>query len=116
MKLKSLILSVGLVTCNPAYAQSTYAYDEGSVSVLVHNRGDTPSDRTLPSEDLRHEVETPYGVAVVLHTSTRNSDCIPACPDYVEVVAPEGYVAVPYLLTIEEGGYGVFYLLPFVGS
>lgn len=58
-------------------------------------------------------VETPYGPAVVAHRVTRNTECVPGCPDFLKVVhLPTGTYAPNHVVEVGEGRSGDLVILP----
>lgn len=63
--------------------------------------------------------DTPAGEVLLEYNQTPNDACPEAerpCADTLEVLeVPSGYAAIPYFLTVEEGGHGAIRVVPILG-
>lgn len=101
--IRSLALSALLAA--PAAAQSVTATAE---AITLHNQPEAPTDAL-------HTFSMEIGEVTVRHTTTPNGPdgC---CADRLEVMdLPEGYMAVPFAIDVEEGETGSIIIREYQG-
>ncbi|SLN74854.1 hypothetical protein ROJ8625_04113 [Roseivivax jejudonensis] len=89
----------------PAAAQSVTATDD---AIILHNQQEAPTDEVMV-------FTMPIGDVTVRHITSPNAlgGC---CPDTLEVVdLPEGYVAMPHAIEVEEGDTRAIFIRQYSG-
>ncbi len=122
------IATLALFAAVPASAEPRGAFDVSEVLpevFFVPGHGDTP-DRVVHHNQNRAAgeigahmltLETPFGAIVLEHVVTTNNDCVPGCPDTLEVIeVPEGYVVTPMFVVTPERGRSEMVIAPYLGG
>ena len=82
-------------------------------SRLIHHNqigSGTPGTRYLT-------IETPFGEIVLEQVLTRNDQCVPDCPDTLEVIDfPQGFTIEPMFVVTPEQGRSEMVISPYLGG
>jgi hypothetical protein len=125
----ALLITAALASCQPAYANGHLtdwdAIDTHSPEVYYDHTQDGASfgrivhynQQTTATTIEELEIETARGIVKLKINRTKNNECARACPDTLEVIdVPAGVVAVPFIISTEEGLVGSIKLYIYEGS